>query len=41
VHASVSKIRVVRRDFELMIKEEASGAPVYKACPEFVLSRKV
>jgi hypothetical protein len=23
-----------------MIKEEASGAPIYKACPEFVLSRK-
>jgi hypothetical protein len=24
-----------------MIKEEASGAPIYKACPEFVLSLKV
>jgi hypothetical protein len=23
-----------------MIKEQASGAPIYKACPEFVLSRK-
>jgi hypothetical protein len=41
VHASVSEIRVVRRGFELMIKEEASGAPIYKARPEFVLSPKV
>jgi hypothetical protein len=34
VHASVSKIRAVRRDFKLMIKEEASGAPIYKPRPE-------
>jgi hypothetical protein len=38
VHASVSKIRAVRRDFELMIIEEASGAPIYKPRLEFVLS---
>jgi hypothetical protein len=28
-------------DFELMINEEASGAPIYKARPRSVLSRKV
>jgi hypothetical protein len=25
-------------DFEPMIKEEACGAPIYNACPEFALS---
>jgi hypothetical protein len=24
-----------------MIKEEATGAPIYKGCPKFVLSLKV